>query len=61
MPTDREKMTVLKYLAQIALMAAAFLSLLFAFDWLTRSILADILAWLFFLVGPALLLRWALK
>jgi hypothetical protein len=54
-------MTALKYLAQIALMAVAFLSLLFAIDWLTRSILADILAWVFFLVGPALLLRWALK
>jgi hypothetical protein len=54
-------MTVLKYLAQLALMAFAFLSLLFAFDWLTRSIIADILAWVFFLVGPILGLRWALK
>jgi hypothetical protein len=54
-------MTALKYLAQIALMAFAFLSLLFAIDWLSRSILADILAWAFFLVGPALLLKWALK
>lgn len=52
---------ILVFVLQIVGMAIAFLGVLFLIDWLSRSIVADILTWLLLLVGPILGLRWALK
>lgn len=54
-------MSAVKYLVQVLAMALGLLVVLFAIDWVSRSIIADILAWVALLVGPVVALRWALK
>lgn len=54
-------LNIVSFVLQIVGMAVAFLGVLFLIDWLSRSIVADVLAWVAFLVGPILGLRWALK
>lgn len=54
-------LNIVSFVLQIVGMAVAFLGFLLLVDWLSRSIVADVLTWIAFLVGPILGLRWALK
>lgn len=52
---------ILVFVLKIVGMGIACLSVLFLIDWLSRSIVADIVGWILLLLGPILGLRWALK
>jgi hypothetical protein len=54
-------MRALWYIAQILGIALAFFLVLLGLDWVAGSVVGQVLAWVFWLVGPALALRWALK